>query len=222
MGPALSISDLRVTSPSGRSLLDVSSLNLPAGKTMGIAGPSGAGKSTLLFAVAGLIVPTAGRIAWDDTVITDMRQRARTAFRRRSVGMIFQDFLLFDELGAAANAGVSALFQPAAKRVALQETAETHLNSFGLSDVSRPVASFSGGERQRVAAARALAGEATILLADEPTASLHREAADALTDDLLDQVAARGMTMVVVSHDAALLNRMDSVVEITDGRINHG
>ncbi|SMX44447.1 ATP-binding cassette domain-containing protein [Actibacterium lipolyticum] len=214
---SLNLSDLMVTAPGGRVLLNVPSLQLAAGQTLGIAGPSGAGKSTLLFALAGLVDNQRGRVRWGGDDLGAMRPAQRAAFRQDHIGMIFQDFMLFDELGGAANAGIAALFQPRAARAHFRKRAAERLTRLGVADGARPVATYSGGERQRVAVARAMAAGAGVLLADEPTASLHRDAADALTDDLLRDVRESGTTMIVVSHDAGMLGRMDRVVYLRDG-----
>ena len=132
--------------------------------------------------------------------------------------MIFQDFLLFDELGAEDNAGLQALFAPKAARAGLRSRATALLEGLGVPTGARTVTSFSGGERQRVAVARALAHDPPIVLADEPTASLHRDAADELTDDLLSRVREKGRTLIVVSHDDRLLQRMDRTFALKDGR----
>lgn len=216
MGLPLTIRDLRVTGPSGRALMSVDALDLPAGSLVGVRGPSGAGKSTLLYALGGLLRAT-GTVRWGDTELVALGDEARTAFRAAHIGMIFQDFLLFEELGNADNAALSAMFAPRPRRAAIRDAAEANLRHLGLQPGPRPVASFSGGERQRVGVARALAADAPILLADEPTASLHREAADALIDDLVALTRTHGRTLIAVSHDLHLLDRMDRVVWVEDG-----
>ncbi|MCA0919627.1 ABC transporter ATP-binding protein [Pseudooceanicola nanhaiensis] len=220
MGLALSISDLRVTAPRGRVLLSVPGLEIPAGSLVGIEGPSGAGKSTLLYALAGLLAAE-GRIRWGDDDLLSLGAEKRARFRARNIGMIFQDFLLFEELGAGDNAALSALFRPRRDRAALRAKAAERLAFLGLgAQISdRTVSSFSGGERQRVAIARATATDAAVLLADEPTASLDRAAADRLIDDLVTLARANGTTLIVVSHDAALVSRMDRVLTIRDGAL---
>ncbi|WP_216601423.1 ATP-binding cassette domain-containing protein [Vreelandella azerica] len=153
-----------------------------------------------------------------DTNLVELSQRRRAAFRERHVGMIFQDFLLFEELDALTNAGLSALFRPRSERAGIRARAAEHLQRLGIQDGTRKVASFSGGERQRVAVARALAANPDILLADEPTASLHRSAADALSQDLVALARDAGTSLIVVSHDERLLACMDEVLTIADGR----
>ena len=216
MGLPLAIRDMLVTGPTGRVLLAVDALDLPAGSLVGVRGPSGAGKSTLLYALGGLL-PATGAVYWGDNEILALGEEARTAFRADNVGMIFQDFLLFEELGSADNAALAAMFTPRDRRSAMRDAAAANLRHLGLQPGKRPVASFSGGERQRVGVARALAANAPVMLADEPTASLHREAADALIDDLVALTRDQGRTLIAVSHDLHLLERMDRVLWVEDG-----
>ena len=213
--PPLSVRNLRVAGDRGRQILAVDALEVAPGESLGIRGPSGAGKSTLLHALAGLL-PVSGEVRWGDTDLATLSGAARAAFRARTIGMIFQDFLLFDEMDPVANAGVTALFAPRVERAARRARARDLLRALGVPGEARSVASFSGGERQRVSVARALAAGAPVLLADEPTASLHRKAADALIDDLLAEVAA-GRTLIVASHDEHLLSALSRVVELRDG-----
>lgn len=221
MGLSLEVSGLVVRGPSGRVLLDVPAFSVAPGTALGVRGPSGAGKSTLLHALAGLL-PVEGRLHWGDTDIAALGEARRTAFRAAHIGMIFQDFLLFDELGAQANAALPAMFAPRSRRAGLQARARAQLQRLGLGEHTRSVASFSGGERQRVGVARALSADADVILADEPTASLHRSAADALIADLVALTRESGKTLIAVSHDAELLSRMDRVLSLRDGRPTEG
>lgn len=222
-GLALAVSDLRVTAPGGRVLLSLPGLDLPAGRSLAVRGPSGSGKSTLLHALAGLLTDVEGTVRWGKTDLLSLPATARAAFRRTRVGLVFQDFLLFEELGAEANAALAAGFAPPAQRAAIRQRARSALNRLGLEGASgRLAASFSGGERQRIAIARALAHDPAVILADEPTASLDRAAADRLIDDLVALSQHEGRTLVVVSHDPALTERLDQSVEIVDGRLREG
>lgn len=219
MSLPLAVQDLKVMAGKDqRVLVSLDELNLAPGQTLGISGPSGAGKSSLLYALAGMTERATGHILWGETNILNLRPGARSRFRAAHIGMIFQDFLLFDDMSAMSNAAIAASFAPKAKRHAIQERAEEELQRLGLSDPSRSVASFSGGERQRVAIARALAAAPDILLADEPTASLDRAAADIVIDDLVAVTSDHGRSLIVVSHDLALLDRMDRVLALQDGR----
>lgn len=218
MGLSLSVSDLTVRSPRGRTLLSVPGLTVAPGALVGVRGPSGAGKSTFLYALAGLIEAT-GQVRWGQTDLLAMGPERRAAFRAGQIGMIFQDFLLFEELDGLGNAAVTALFRPRSERAAIRARASDRLTALGLQQAPRSVDSFSGGERQRVAIARAMAAEAPVLLADEPTASLDRAAADRLIDDLVMLARKTGTTLITVSHDTHLIDRMDQVLTITDGSL---
>ena len=220
MGLHLSIRDLQVHGDDRRPILRIGALEAPAGHRLGISGPSGAGKSTLLMALAGLVPASQGAIFWGETDLSKLPEAERASFRRRHVGLIFQDFLLFEELTAHANASLSAAYADPDRRSAIRQGASAMLDHLGLgAHAGRSVASFSGGERQRVAIARALAADPPILLADEPTASLDRAAADRLIDDLAGLAADRGTTLVVVSHDPAMHARMDRTIDIVDGAL---
>lgn len=218
-GLPLSVSGLGIRGPRGRQLLTVPALEIPAGALIGIRGPSGAGKSTLLYALAGLLDRATGQVRWGGTDLLALGPERRAAFRADHIGMIFQDFLLFEELDAVGNAGLTALFRPRAARAPLRARAEAQLVRLGLDSDARSVASFSGGERQRVAIARAMAARAPILLADEPTASLDRVTADRLIDDLVALARDTGTTLIAVSHDLRLIERMDRVLTILDGAL---
>lgn len=219
-GRSLTLRDLAVTGEHGRRILTVPRLDLVAGSAVAVRGPSGAGKSTLLYALAGLLRPSAGRILWDDTDLAGMGDAARAAFRRRTVGFVFQEHLLFEELSAPGNAGLAALYAARAERGAIRGHAAAQLSRLGLDGTAtRRSDSYSGGERQRIAVARALATDPDVILADEPTASLDRSNADRLADDLVALARVEGRTLVTVSHDPALHARVDRVLDIADGRL---
>lgn len=221
MGLTLTASNLRVSSDRGRTLLDIPNVKVSPGQCIGIKGASGAGKSTLLFALAGLLENCTGHVYWGETELLSQSAEKRGAFRALNMGLIFQDFLLFEELSALENATLPGLFLHRKYRKAIEDNAMSHLERLGLGDLNRPVASFSGGERQRVAVARALAINPPVLLADEPTASLHRDAADALTRDLTQIARLENKTLIAVSHDQHLLNQMDQVLTLVDGKISN-
>lgn len=216
----LRLEGVAVAAESGRVLLRVPKLTLPAGQAVAIRGPSGAGKSTLLMVMAGLIRPRAGSVSWGATDLVRLADAARGRFRRRHFGLIFQDFHLFEELNALDNAAVSAGFAPPAQRDALRAGAARWLDRLGLGGAGgRRVDSFSGGERQRIAVARALAADPEVILADEPTAALDRANADRLAEDLMRLAREDGRTLVVVTHDPALSAQVDRVLTLADGEI---
>jgi ABC-type lipoprotein export system ATPase subunit len=202
-----------------RVLLRVDGLDVPAGHLLGLCGPSGAGKSTLLHVMSGLICPDRGAVRWGGADIAGMSEGARDAFRGAHMGLIFQDFMLFEELSALDNAAIAAAWAPAPTRAVIRARAAQVLRDLGIEAPDTPASRLSGGERQRVAAARALAGDPQILLADEPTASLDRAGADRLIADLVRMARAHGRTLICVSHDDHALAAMDEVRVITDGTL---
>lgn len=218
--PDLTVRDMVITGAADRTLLIVSQLHVPKGEILLVRGPSGAGKSTLLFALSGLMPVASGSLKWGNQELFSTSQTARARFRRWSFGVIFQDNLLFDELPADINAALSACYAPRPRRKAVQKAAEQALTEFHVPwQDRRDVSRFSGGERQRIAVARALASDPPVILADEPTASLDRSTANRLIAELAGATKQRRRTLIVVSHDPAFLEVADQVVMIEDGKM---
>lgn len=199
-----------------RPLLAVPELTLAAGSSLGIEGGSGAGKTTLLHVLAGIATPRAGRVAWGGTDLAALPASARDAWRRRHVGMVFQDFHLVEGLGSLANILLPALFGRARADTAERAAAMALLVRLGLRGDAGDVAALSRGERQRVALARALLFRPPVLIADEPTASLDTDAAAVVGELLVGLAAETGATLLVASHDRALLARLRQRVRIVD------
>lgn len=220
-GLALEVRDLVVRSPDdGRTLLDGVTFSLTASHFLCISGASGAGKSTLLFALAGLQPLHEGLLRWGETELATATPTERAHFRGDRVGLVFQDLSLFEELGPLDNAAMAGSWRPACERVVIRARAAELLLWLGLDpDDTRPVSMWSGGERQRVAVARALANDPSVILADEPTASLDRASANRLVQTLRSVADSGGRTLVVVSHDPAVIEAADSVLELVDGRV---
>ncbi|MBM7069911.1 ABC transporter ATP-binding protein [Actibacterium sp. 188UL27-1] len=214
----LEVRDMVVTSDRGRPILAVPRFDLAAGEAAVITGPSGAGKSTLLYAIAGLVTVAEGTVRWGETELSALGDAGRTAFRRDNLGFVFQDHMLFEELSALDNSALAAAYAPRRDRAALRAGAGQMLDHLGLKREGRGTHSYSGGERQRIAVARALASDPGIILADEPTASLDRATADRLTDDLL-ALSARGRSLLIVSHDPVLQARIGRKVQVLDGTL---
>lgn len=218
---ALTVRDLAIAVPDRargwRPLLAIPALDLPPGSSLGIEGASGAGKTTLLHVLAGIAAPRAGHLAWGETELSALPSRARDAWRRRHVGMVFQDFHLVDGLGAAANVLLPVSFEHLRPAPAQREAAAALLARLGVPVAAGDVAALSRGERQRVALARALLFRPHVLIADEPTASLDPEAAALVGDLLVGLAAESGATLMVASHDRALLARLQRCLRIEDG-----
>ena len=210
-----------VPEPGGGAMhiLDIPALHIPAAQSIGMAGPSGAGKTTLLHLIAGLLLPSTGIVAWGDGTINVRSEGARDRWRRREVGLVFQDFALVPELSVLDNIVLPASFQNWRVPPALRSEAAAVAERLGLAKLSARVASLSRGEQQRVAVARALFGKPALLLADEPTASLDTESGATVAAMLLDGARASGATLIVVSHDAALLAGLDRIIRLESGRI---
>src|SRR3954452_24412563 len=198
-----------------RAVDDVT-LDFPRGAWTAVMGPSGSGKSTLLHCAAGLERGDAGRVLIGDTDITAATDAELTALRRDRIGFIFQGYHLVGALTAEQN--VALPLRLAGRRPTRAEVRAT-LALVGLGERARHrPRELSGGEQQRVAIARAMITRPDVLFADEPTGALDSSAARVVFD-LLAAMAARGQTIVMVSHDPAAAARADSVVFLRDGRI---
>lgn len=203
------------------SILAVPALTLEPGTSLGVSGPSGSGKSSLLHLVAGLITPSAGRVSWSGNEISALGESERDCWRRRTVGFVFQDFHLIPELDVVTNIALPASFSSWRLDATDRRRALDLAEQVGLADPRRRAAVLSRGEQQRVAIARALFGKPTLLLADEPTASLDAARGDAISALLIDAAASCGATLICASHDAALLARMDRRLDLTPAPVKH-
>lgn len=214
----LILENIEITGSDQELILEFDYLFLEAGEKIGVKGPSGAGKSTLLNLIAGLVSPSKGKVLYNDIEISKLNQSKKDEFRRHNIGMIFQNFLLFEELNAYENASISACFNKE-KIKEIQNKAQKYLNFFNLDSSNRDVSSYSGGERQRIAIARALSTNSQIILADEPTASLDKKNASILINDLCQVSTENKNLLIVVSHDDEMLSKMDRIINIVDGKI---
>jgi putative ABC transport system ATP-binding protein len=209
-GVAVSVRDLAhgYDTPRGRlTVLDGLTLDLPAGGYAAVTGTSGAGKTTFMAILGGLERPDGGQVHVGDQDVAALRGDSLAAYRRATVGFVFQHFGLLDTLTAAENvelAGTLAGLGVSRRRARAAEL----LDAVGLSARAghRPAA-LSGGERQRVAIARAMANRPRLLLADEPTGNLDDESAQMVVELLEDLRARHGCTLVVVTHDHILAAR---------------
>jgi putative ABC transport system ATP-binding protein len=192
-----------------------------AGSVSILRGPSGCGKTTLLSCLAAILSPVAGTIAFGDVVVSNLAGKDRTAYRRHTVGIVFQAFNLVPSLTAAENVMVPLLADGVRRPEAARRTAAV-LERVGLSDRAghRP-GELSGGQQQRVAIARAVVHDPPLLLADEPTAHLdqaHVEGVLRLVGSLVDG----NRVVVVATHDDRLLSLRSQVVELGAARRRGG
>jgi predicted ABC-type transport system involved in lysophospholipase L1 biosynthesis ATPase subunit len=193
-------------------------LSVAAGESIAIVGPSGSGKSTLLNIMGTLDRPTSGSVRLDGQDLANLGDDALAAIRNRRIGFVFQLHHLLPQCTALENVLVPTL--AGGGPTGAEDRAARLLERVGLKDRAnyRP-GQLSGGERQRVAVARALVNKPALLLADEPTGSLDRAAAEHLTDLLAELNREEGVTLVVVTHAATLAARMGRMMELKDGRL---
>jgi putative ABC transport system ATP-binding protein len=200
----------------GVTALDEVTLSIFPGESVAVTGPSGCGKSTLLGLIAGLDVPTTGTVTIGDRVISSMDAEERARARRHDLGLVFQSDNLLPYLTATEN--VSAQIALGDRVGAYARSVEMLVASGLAGEVDALPDQLSGGQRQRVAVARALAHHPKLIVADEPTGSLDPLNATAVVDLLLSAQRASGATLVLVTHEASVADRLQRVVSLRDGR----
>ncbi|MFJ1705819.1 ABC transporter ATP-binding protein [Kitasatospora sp. NPDC088346] len=220
--PLLAADDLVKSHRSGSATIPAVrgvSLRVHAGDFVAVTGPSGAGKSTLLQLLAGLLRPDQGTLRLTGRRVERLGEADWAVLRRRHYGIVFQSGNLLSTLSVADNVELPALLTGTPTRVARARRRDL-LEELGLSDKARSgPGALSGGERQKVALARALVNDPDLLLADEPTGNLDsRSAREVLA--LLTRYHALGRTIVLVTHDARVAGSADRVVNLFDGRIS--
>jgi putative ABC transport system ATP-binding protein len=194
-------------------------MDVKAGELVAVIGPSGSGKTTLLNIIGGLDQATAGMVQVGDTLVTALSTTQLVEYRRKSVGHIFQTLNLIPTLTAAENVELSmiALGMPRKTRT---ERVQELLEIVGLKDrADHKPEELSGGEQQRVAIAAALANDAPLLLADEPTGELDTTNAKIVVDYLVKVNRELGKTIIMVTHDPSVARAADRILRIEDGVI---
>jgi putative ABC transport system ATP-binding protein len=206
----------RTDRPTVTALSDVS-LTIERGEFVGLSGPSGSGKSTLVHLLAGLDEPTSGTVTLAGRDVASLSAKELTRLRLEQVGIVFQRFHLLPSLTARANVALPLVERGVGKRER-RERATDLLERVGLGDrVTHRPGELSGGEQQRVAVARALAGDPLVLFADEPTGELDTDTGRVILDLLGD--LAEDRAVVLASHDEQALDRTDRVIRLRDGKV---
>lgn len=211
----------QVSSPEGiLTILDNINLSIKQGESLAVIGVSGSGKSTLLGLLAGLDMPTSGRVILNGIDLNQLNEDGRAKIRNQSVGFVFQSFHLLPGLTALEN---TALPLELAGAEQAESLAKQKLDEVGLAErIHHYPNQLSGGEQQRVAIARAFAGNPQILFADEPTGNLDQKTAQRIIDLLFNMNKDNGTTLVMVTHDNAIADHCDRQVVIAGGQLTEG
>lgn len=192
-------------------------LTINAGEAIGIIGPSGSGKTTLLMVLAGLEHADSGSVDVAGAKISDLSEDAVAQFRGKNIGFVFQSFHLIANMTALENVAVPLELAGVADAF---DIARKELEAVGLGHrLTHYPGQLSGGEQQRVAVARALAPNPKILIADEPTGNLDSETGKQISELIFKKQKERGMTFVLVTHDAALAESCDRKVRVNSGTV---
>jgi lipoprotein-releasing system ATP-binding protein len=194
-------------------------LHINRGEVVSIVGPSGAGKTTLLQIIGTLDRPDSGSVFVDDIDVTNLSQKRLSDFRNKHIGFVFQFHQLLPEFTAIENVMIPAYIAGVSQREAKQR-AQDLLEFMGLNDrASHKPNELSGGEKQRVAVARALINKPAVILADEPSGSLDSKNKEELHQLFFDLRDKFGQTFVIVTHDEQLASITDRTIHLKDGML---
>ncbi len=194
-------------------------LSISRGQSLAILGVSGAGKSTLIHILGTLDHPTSGDVLYNGVNVFERNKKELAEFRNKTIGFVFQFHNLMPEFNSLENTMMPALINGLPHRKA-KERAEAILHEVGLGDrLTHKPGELSGGEQQRVAVARALIMEPEVILADEPTGNLDSETGKKIEDILVDLNRSKQLTLVVVTHNKSLADRMSQKIGLRDGKV---
>ncbi len=200
-----------------RALTNVN-LDIAGGEFVSIMGPSGSGKSTLLSILGLLDTPSEGMIQFGNTTISEERDSLLTELRRKHIGFVFQAFNLIPHLSIERNVELGLVYRGVGKAERRKRSLDV-LKAVGLEARAKHYpAQLSGGQQQRAAIARALVGDPSIILADEPTGNLDSQNGEQILD-MLQGIVASGKTVVMVTHDERQAQRAHRTISMKDGRI---
>lgn len=216
--------DLLFQYPNGEFRLAVSAFEVEAGEKVAVVGPSGSGKTTLLNLLAGILIPTQGKVLVGSSTVSDLSDAARRDFRIRDIGFVFQDFELLDYLSVLDN-----ILHPYRITGALRLSNEVRQRAISLAEqmgiaahLKKHPGKLSQGEKQRVAICRALLPDPNLILADEATGNLDPANKSRILDLLFKSVDDHEATLVAVTHDHELLPRFDRVIDFQNFQAGGG
>lgn len=199
-------------------VLSIDALTLRAGEHLVITGASGSGKSTFVNVVSGLERLSSGSVHWGGTALETLSESRRDRWRGQTIGLVMQEFHLFEGLSALDNALLPARLSRATDAETIKRARDL-LDIVGLARPDQPVETMSRGEMQRVAVARALVRRPGVIIADEPTASLDAESGSQVADLILSLAEREKSTLIVVSHDKTLIDRFERRIHLARGLI---
>lgn len=224
--PTVTMEDVSFTWPAGeRPVLDIAQFSIAQGERVFLRGPSGSGKTTLLSLIGAVLSPQSGKIVIDGVSLDTLRRGQRDQFRADRIGLVFQQFNLLPFLSVSDNIQLPCRFSKQRKQracqsgLSLNEETDRLLQAMHLSpsEVRNQIANkLSVGQQQRVAVARALIGHPPLIIADEPTSALDSDTQQAFLDLLFREIESAGATLLFVSHDIALADKFDRIVDLRE------
>jgi len=199
--------------------VDRAEVSINAGEFVGLVGPSGSGKTTMLAMLAALLTPTEGQVIIDGQDLAGMSEAQRVDFRRSRIGFTFQANNLVPYLTVLENVELMLRLNNLYTRTS-RDKARDLLKRLGLEDrINNLPNQLSGGQRQRVAIARSMIHDPSVILADEPTASLDTQRAYQVTQDYSELIHENGKAGIMVTHDLRMCKYVDKIIQIEDGKI---
>ena len=216
----IDIEQLKFAYPKSEFRLIIDSLKVESGEKVAVVGPSGSGKTTLLNLISGIITPESGVVKVDDATVSSQSDSERRNFRIANIGFIFQQFELVEYLRVSDNIRLPYLINQSLTETSESKTRIKELaQAVGIGDkLNRWVRQLSQGEQQRVAICRALLTDPKLILADEPTGNLDPANKQRILNVLFEQVSRGGQTLIVVTHDMAILDGFDRVIDFEQFR----
>ena len=211
----IELSDVKYSYPNSDFHLSIDSLLIGQGKKTAVIGPSGFGKTTMLNLLAGIIIPSEGKISVKNNLVNQLSDTERRDYRIKEIGFVFQDFKLLEYLNVLDNILLPFRINKSLRLTKeIRENAQVLAASINIEDkLNKHPSKLSHGERQRVAICRALLNKPSLILADEPTGNLDPANKAHIMDILFDYVNNYSSTLITVTHDHALLSGFDKVID---------